>query len=250
MSVKDHPSAGQGPRATVVFDNYRYDRRLATGWGFAAVIDGLEKAILFDTGSDGGILLSNLSALDIRPDSIDVVFLSHIDDDHTGGLMEFLDKNPSVKVYLPSSFPSSFKSSVARACAEMVEVRGATSIFDGAFTTGELEGTKTEQALVLDLGGSIAVISGCAHPGIDRLVKAAIDIAGAKDVLILGGFHFFRSDTHSIIAMIRKLRELGVRWAAPTHCSGDEGRRLFREEYDGHYIEVGIGKTIDLSGLD
>lgn len=45
--------------------------------------------ILFDTGANRRILLSNIEKLKIDPASIDEVFISHLHFDHTGGLSEF-----------------------------------------------------------------------------------------------------------------------------------------------------------------
>ncbi len=92
---------------TIVYDNYQSDPDLRTDWGFGCVVDGFAKTILFDTGTSGQILLSNMSKLQIDPQDIDVVVLSHIHGDHTGGLAAFLDQNAQVTVFAPQSFPSS-----------------------------------------------------------------------------------------------------------------------------------------------
>ncbi len=257
---------------TVVYDNYSHQERLGAGWGFACVIRGLEKTVLFDTGGDGSLLLANMRALRIDPVSIDVVLLSHIDGDHTDGLQDFLAINPHVSVYMPASFPDDFKAKTARTGANVIEVGGPKEIFDGVFTTGELLGPKVEQGLVLsDKAYSVegrlesppytgrlespphtglgVVVSGCAHPGIDKMVGRAREATGAERFLILGGFHLFRSDVGTIRKMIVRLKQLGVEYAAPTHCSGDHAKQLFRDAFADGYIEVGAGKTIDISQL-
>ena len=63
---------------TVVYDNYSYREGLRTSWGFACVVRGTEKTILFDTGGDASILLSNMKKLSIDPRDIDVIVLSLI----------------------------------------------------------------------------------------------------------------------------------------------------------------------------
>ena len=75
---------------TVVSDNNPYKAGLKTSWGFACVIRGAEKTILFDTGGSSVILLGNMKLLGINPKDIDVVVLSHIHGDHVGGLDGFL----------------------------------------------------------------------------------------------------------------------------------------------------------------
>ena len=90
---------------TIVYDNNRFDPRLRTAWGFSCVVRGLEKTILFDTGGDGRTLLGNMTQLGIEPAEVDIVVLSHIHGDHTGGLERFLEKNPRVIVYSPDACP-------------------------------------------------------------------------------------------------------------------------------------------------
>ena len=96
----------------IVYDNNPHDDRLQTEWGFGCVITGCEKTILFDTGGEGDVLLSNMRICGIDPSRIDAVVLSHIHGDHTGGLDEFLQVNPDVEVYLPKVFPVEFKAQV------------------------------------------------------------------------------------------------------------------------------------------
>jgi len=62
---------------TVVYDNNPFDQRLQTAWGFACLIEGTEKTVLFDTGENGGILLSNMLKLAIKPIQVDTVVISH-----------------------------------------------------------------------------------------------------------------------------------------------------------------------------
>ena len=47
-------------RLYVVFNNVSYKAGLETGWGFSCLIEGLDETVLFDTGGNGDILLSNM----------------------------------------------------------------------------------------------------------------------------------------------------------------------------------------------
>ena len=98
-----------GLRVTILFNNvpYRYD--VIPGWGFSCLVEGLEKTILFDTGSNGAILLANMNRVNHSPSSVKVIALSHIHADHTGGIAELLAANPDVEVFLPSGFPVAFR---------------------------------------------------------------------------------------------------------------------------------------------
>jgi 7,8-dihydropterin-6-yl-methyl-4-(beta-D-ribofuranosyl)aminobenzene 5'-phosphate synthase len=55
---------------TVVYDNNPYKKELTTSWGFACIIKGAEKTVLFDTGGDSDVLLKNMKQLGIDPKEI------------------------------------------------------------------------------------------------------------------------------------------------------------------------------------
>ena len=161
---------------TVSYDNNPYKERLTTAWGFSCVIRGTEKTILFDTGGDGSILLTNMEKLGIDPKEIDLVVLSHIHGDHVGGLSRFLEKNPEVVVYLPKSFPKGFKDGVKEYGAKIVEVQGPLKICEEVYSTGELGTWIKEQSLIIYTEKGLIVITGCAHPGIVKIVDKAKDL--------------------------------------------------------------------------
>ena len=106
----------------VTYDNNPYDDRLKIAWGFSCVVRCGGKSILFDTGGDSPTLLYNMEQLQIDPKEIDMVVLSHIHGDHVGGLSGFLKRNSNVTVYLPKSFPQSFKTEVESYGAKFEEV--------------------------------------------------------------------------------------------------------------------------------
>ena len=163
---------------TVVCDNNPYKEGLESAWGFSAIIDGAEKPILFDTGSSGSILLGNMGKLAIDPHSVDLVVLSHIHGDHTGGLADFLEENPGVTVYIPKSFPKRFKDNLRRYCAGVVEVEKPIEICEGVYSTSQVGGLipvaeLKEQSLIIQTEKGLIVIAGCAHPGILKIVNMA-----------------------------------------------------------------------------
>lgn len=73
-------------------------------WVFSCLIEGAEKTILFDTGNNPFLLLRNINRLKINPGDIDLILLSHMHWDHTGGLHGILENNPAVTVVLLESF--------------------------------------------------------------------------------------------------------------------------------------------------
>jgi len=93
----------KGVEITVLYDNYILSEGCRADWGFACMIKGTEKNVLFDTGANGTILLENMDKLQVVAEDADLIVISHDHTDHTGGLYSFLGRNSNVLVYLPSA---------------------------------------------------------------------------------------------------------------------------------------------------
>jgi len=233
---------------TIVFDDNVLNNRLTPGHGFSCLIKLNQKTILFDTGSDSSILLNNMRHLGEDHKEIDTIVLSHIDYDHVGGLAGILEQNKAVTVYLLRSFPIDFKGKVKSLGATVEEVEEPREVLSGVYTTGELGSDIREQSLIIDTIEGILIITGCAHPGVIKIIRAAKYIIPDKRVyLVMGGFHLLGAPSRKIRSIIDSCLELGVAMVAPCHCSGDETRRMFKKEYGEEYIKSGVGKTITLS---
>jgi len=233
---------------TVVCDNNPYKDGLETKWGFSCLIAGPEKTILFDTGP-GGSLLGNMEQLDIEPNSIDAVVLSHIHPDHTGGLESFLENNSEVTVYLPGSFPIKFKDNVRGYGAKVVEVEQAIEICKNVYSGGQYGKLIKEQSLIIHTERGLIVITGCAHPGIVKMVSAAKDIIKNDMLLVMGGFHLEWASKGKIEKIISAFKQLHVRHVGPCHCTGEKARNLFEKHFGQNYINIGAGKVITIADL-
>ena len=230
----------------VVYDNNPYKAGLATSWGFACVIRGTEKTVLFDTGGNSAVLLNNMQQLGIDPKEIDIVVLSHIHGDHVGGLNGFLKENINVMVYLPATFPMEFNKSLKRAGIKTIEVNAPVRICKGVYSTGVLGSMIKEQALMISSDQGMIVITGCAHPGIVHILQIAKKIIEDKILLVMGGFHLGAMRKPKLEEIITDFRKLGVERVGPCHCTGDLGRRMFKEEYGKDFLDVGVGRLIEL----
>jgi 7,8-dihydropterin-6-yl-methyl-4-(beta-D-ribofuranosyl)aminobenzene 5'-phosphate synthase len=234
---------------TVVHDNNSYKQGLETAWGFSAFITGTEKTILFDTGGDGSILLGNMEKLAVEPNNIDIVVLSHIHGDHTGGIDSFLEKNSDVTIYLPKSFPKKFKDKATSYGSKIVEVKQSLKICENVYSTGELGRLIKEQSLIIRTDKGLIVITGCAHPGIVKIVNAAKNLLEDNILLVMGGFHLEWATKGKIEKIISAFKQMGVRYVGPAHCSGDKARSLFEKHFGENYIDVGAGKIITITNL-
>ena len=234
-------------RLYVVFNNLPCKAGLQTGWGFACLITGLDKTVLFDTGGDGNILLSNMAKLGLDAEAVKTVVLSHNHGDHTGGLGAVLTRNPDVTVYVPESFPASFKREVKRLGAAIETVSGARQLSDSVYSTGEMNHGIKEQALIVDTARGLIVVTGCAHPDVADMAEQAHFLLGKDIYLLMGGFHLGGRSDAEIRVIIKRLNALGVKKVAPSHCTGDNAIRLFREAWGENFIEGGLGAVIEVT---
>ena len=229
---------------TVLYDNNAYDASLTTAWGFSCLVERSdeEATILFDTGGQGDLLLSNMNSLGKDSSAIETIVLSHIHGDHTGGLSHLLQQGIRPEVYVPTSFPATTKNQI-RAAAELIAVDTPQQIAPGIWTTGQIDGPNPEQALAIETAEGWVVITGCAHPGVVEMVRAAKKATGGEIRLVMGGFHLGSASEREITRIIEELQALGVQRVAPMHCTGAAARQHFAAAFDEACDLVGVGAT-------
>ncbi len=230
---------------TTIYDNYQVNSVLSTSWGLGCVVQTGHDTILFDTGGDGSILLKNMGLMGIQPTQISKVVLSHIHGDHVGGLSGFLAENPDVTVYIPASFPQSFRETIRSRGANYKDIQEPGKIARGMYSTGELGTGIREQSLIINTPEGIVVMTGCAHPGIVHIVKRAKNLFPEQTIrLVMGGFHLGGASRRQLQEIIASFQELGVQKVAPSHCSGDLCRQLMSQAFAEDFIENGVGGII------
>ena len=229
---------------TVIYDNNPYKAGLETAWGFSCLVKGTDKTILFDTGANGSLLLRNMKALGIDPKEIDLIFISHIHRDHVGGLRNVIERNPKVIVYIPESFPDSFKKEVKGYGITLIEVQRPMKICEGVYSTGELGSDIKEQSLIVQDERGLIVITGCAHPGIVNVVNKVKDLLREDIFLLLGGFHLGGKNKDELRKIVSSLKKVGVQTVGPCHCTGDAAKEVLIQEYQKNFSNIGVGKAI------
>lgn len=239
---------------TVLYDNNQSEEALIGKrgkWGFSCVVFGLDDTILFDTGADDGLMLRNMKELGIDPLEIDIVVLSHGHWDHIGGLENLLRANPDVTIYMPASLAEELKEGCIDYGAEVVEVTAPMEINDCVHLIFGLPGRIDEVSMAVETRNGLIVVTGCAHAGIDHILKKAVEVTGVKNALVaLGGYHTLRSDRKDMEAIISNMKKLGLKYAAPCHCTGEEAMGLFKEAFGDNYIDAGAGYELRSEDLE
>jgi 7,8-dihydropterin-6-yl-methyl-4-(beta-D-ribofuranosyl)aminobenzene 5'-phosphate synthase len=234
---------------TVVYDNYAFQSGLETAWGFACLIEGFEKTILFDTGGDAAIFHRNMEKLKIDPQSIGALVLSHAHWDHQNGIPVLLEQHADLTVYLLKAFPAKLHAQATGYGADVIEVEESLKLCEDVYSTGKLGSQIPEQSLVLRTERGLILVTGCAHPGVIDIVKKAKEMFDDEVLLAIGGFHLYKEDAAAAENIAHDFRDLGVRNIAPTHCSGDPARQVFLEAYGTNFIQVGVGKVLTLKDM-
>lgn len=83
----------------ILMENKTYRDGLVAEHGLSLLIETANRRILFDAGASS-LLMHNMKQLDVDPETVDAVVISHGHFDHTGGLPAFLAANSKAKVYI------------------------------------------------------------------------------------------------------------------------------------------------------
>ena len=213
--------------------------------GFSSYLEKYN--LLFDTGSNGRVLLQNIKALNIDINEIKYLFITHSHWDHIGGIDSILELNPTLTLFVPSSLPRNLINDIRSLSKEVIVcTKKPQKLFDNLYTTGLLGNKFPEQSLIID-DDYPKVISGCGHFGIDNITQKAKDIIQKDIRFALGGFHLMSSNEDEITKTIDNLKELGIQKVLPTHCTGDLAIDMFRDSFKENCLEGGAGSLIDIN---
>ncbi len=250
-TVKSSPVTvpGRTLRFTVLYDNYLHLDGTKADWGFSCLIEGTEKTILFDTGTQPEILMHNAKVLNVDLKNVDQVVISHNHDDHTGGLSALLERNPKVTVFFPVSFPPEFRRRVEGLKAKAQQVDKPIEICRNVYLTGEMGDEIKEQSLIIDSPKGLIIVTGCSHQGIVNILRRAKEILDRPIHLVFGGFHLGNRSEAEMKEIIAAFKQLKVEKCGATHCTGDGPIAMFKQAFGENYLPMGAGKVIKIAGF-
>jgi 7,8-dihydropterin-6-yl-methyl-4-(beta-D-ribofuranosyl)aminobenzene 5'-phosphate synthase len=263
---------------TVLYDAFGKTSSMQKDWGYAALVEYGGRRILFDTGNKPDILALNTKAKGIDLSKLDFVVMSHRHGDHMGGMAYLLSVNPKVKIYapkegfgvfgadLPGSFyrkdaslppeqryydgkpPDLMRFGSAWPSANFELIDKLTEIAPGIHVialVSDKPGTLElrELSLAIDTPDGVAIVVGCSHPGIDKIVEAAAKI-NPHVYFVAGGFHLVVAKDDEIDRTVTALRDTyKVAYVAPGHCTGEPTFTALKKAFGDRYLYAGLGTT-------
>jgi 7,8-dihydropterin-6-yl-methyl-4-(beta-D-ribofuranosyl)aminobenzene 5'-phosphate synthase len=281
MVTSSFPANAQPPaRVTILYDAFGPPSDLQKDWGFAALIEYNGRRVLFDTGNDAGIFARNVERLGVDLSRLDAAVISHRHGDHTTGLEVLIAANPTVPIYAPqegaffrggapAAFlardpsipvtmryfdgkdPGEVRSGTPWRGGNFQIVTSTTEILPGFFvltTRSDKTGTRemNEVSLAVRTPQGLAVLVGCSHPGVEKILDAAKQI-DAQLYTAIGGFHLVMAPREEVDRVVSELHDtLKLRRVAPGHCTSEPGFAAFMRRFGDRFDQAGLGLTLPL----
>ncbi len=271
-------------RVTIVYDAFGKPSALKRGWGYSALVEYGGKRILFDTGGNLDDFTFNANALGVDLARLDFVVLTHRHGDHTSGLHHVLKVNPGVRIYTPveganfdtptppalvnlikrrvetapedmhyfeGKYPERLASGSPWPGAKFMQIRTPTEVAPGfwLFTVqSDTPGTRemNEVSMAIKTPQGLALMVGCSHPGIEKILDAASKI-DSRIYTVFGGFHLVDIADAEVSSMVTRFRD---KWklerAAAGHCTGEFAFSEFNRIFGPKLDHAGVGAVIPL----
>jgi len=278
-SAQDSPA-----RVTIIYDAFGKASNLKRGWGYSALVEYAGRRILFDTGGDLDDFTYNANALGVDLARLDFVVLTHRHGDHTSGLQQVLKVNPSVKIYTPAEaayfdtpappavanlikrrvesapedmhyyegkYPERIASGSPWPGAKFIQIRTPTEVLPGFWlfsVQSDTPGTRemNEVSMAVKTQRGLALMVGCSHPGIEKILETASKI-DAQIYTVFGGFHLVDVADAEVSGMVTRFRD---KWklerAGPGHCTGEFAFSEFNRIFGAKFDHAGVGAVVPL----
>ena len=208
--------------------------------GLAVLVESGDQRILFDTGRRGRYLLNNMMFLDVKPDDISKVAISHGHAGHTGGIEGLLrDRENNLGIYAPGSAIGVKKLFGPKGVripedlsdrADVYEVRNWMEIASGIFISCPMDigNGLTESFLTLLSKKGPVVVAACSHAGTDAIMDAVKEKFGAYPKMYIGGVHIGKKEKRKAEAIASLFAERKCNDLYLNHCTGVNGMTYLR----------------------
>ena len=273
-------AAQPAARVTVLYDAFGHPSDLKRDWGFAALIEYGGRRILFDTGNHADFFKFNVEKLGVDLTRLDAAVISHRHGDHTTGLSYLIERNPRLTIHTPQEGaifrgaapkgfiarqpglpphmqyyggkePEQWASGSPWPTGNFQSVTATTQILPDFYlitTQSQKPGTieMNEVSLAIRTPRGLAVVVGCSHPGVEKILENAARI-DPRLYTVIGGFHLVMTPEAEIRRVASLLRDtLKLERVAPAHCTSEPGFAVFMEQFTDRFDHAGVGSVVAL----
>jgi len=236
---------------------------LISGHGVSYLVRTDSATILLDVGHNPDGLavapfMQNMLSLGIAWDEVYRVVISHPHPDHVGGTKAWWQRTISFGelpdglgerlVFVPhvSTYKGAIHATIPALPAPDVATTGVISYLE-VWPLSLIAPMGGEQALVVHVASQgLVLITGCGHPGLERLVTRAESLYGEQVVGVVGGLHFTNATAEEVQPQIHFLLSRPVSLVALSpHDSSSEALSAFESAFPSEYHPLMVGKSIN-----
>lgn len=234
------------------------------GHGVSYLIRTDESTILMDIGNNPdesavAPFMQNIQALGIDWNEIDRIVLTHPHPDHIGGITawqgntvkfgELPDGLGERLIFVPTdmAFPGAVHVTIPTLPSLDVATTGVISYAEN-WPMSLYQAKNAEQRLVIHVAGQgLVLISGCGHPGLEKMVERAETMYGLPVVGIVGGLHYEGLTADEVQPHIQFLQSRQPRLIALSpHDSSPEALAAFNSAFPDIYHTLTVGESVQL----
>lgn len=267
--------AGKGSVTFVYGDREVTKPGLKRGWGFSALIKFDGKTILFNTAGNEDVLRNNFRVLGIKPQDLDAVVISHQHWEMYEALGFIMKNNPQTPVYTTGAVVNILRKEDPTWASNLhnvsMEKQFTPNIYFQNLKSGPRRGGPFgifEVHIILKTDKGLVIFQGCGHPQILNIAQKSKALTKVDKInLIAGGTRLLRPGTRINIEdsnesfsvpqmnyysdeyylqLMADLKNTGVEYVMPTHCTLEPAEGVFKKVFDDKYIYQTLGMTLKL----
>lgn len=274
--------------AKILMDNRRCDSSWECEHGFSMYLETESHKCLVDVGHSDGFL-ANADKWGIQVEDIDYLFLSHGHSDHVGGLPFFLEKNKKAKIIVSKHALEQEYYSVRKGLRKISSEIDTQSIHSrfwkisadtiiekdiriianisndypqpkaNRFLMKNVDGRMLlddfNHELVFCFGKEVQLLcSGCAHRGVQNILKTVKKKTTQPIKAVIGGFHLPDADDINQYESAKEIDNIAanLKFEYPDtmfytgHCTGDEAFGRMKKTLGPQLEAFYVGKEITI----